>query len=140
MGHAKTNALLGSSGAAYIFESKDLKCKWPNAGVEQRKVGRVVIDTLPKLAVASQYVLQFMCDAASLLIAARKHLVNPLYTDAMHVSSLLYGLNCVGRAMIAQLPLAITTILEKAPWILHLVLVSCLAWHILGMQCAPKVR
>ena len=51
--------------------------------------------------------------------AAYKHVLNPLYLEAMHVSCPSHGLNGVGKAMIAELPTVITTIFEKAPGLLH---------------------
>ena len=115
-GHAIMNVIIGRGKAAYVCESKTLDYKGSNDGVEHKEV---VTDCLQKMGIESNNVLLFICDAAAVLTAAHKHVLKPLYPDAMHISCPSHGLNGVGKAIIAELPACITIILETTPGLLH---------------------
>ena len=50
-----------------------------------------------------------VCNAAALLTAAYGHVWNLLCTAGTHISCPSYGLNGVGKAMVAEVPSCITT-------------------------------
>lgn len=110
---------MGSGPRAFVVASISLQCKGKNDSVEHKGLAEKVQDTITALGVQLQDVVAFVSDSGSVLKAAFKHELQPLYSWARHILCSSHTLNGVGSAMVAALPGKVTRIFKLGRAILH---------------------